>query len=127
MNQKQILKNLKKNFKIHNYKNWKKENQIYSTKKRYQLDKKGNENINKKKKKDIINSSSDTEIKSQPDEDSNKKIDNDTIPNIFLKDKDNNDKKYTFHRIDKKYYYLRYTDRKCNGSAKYNTLFAIII
>ena len=46
---------------------------------------------------------------------------------FFLKDKDNNDKKYTFHRIDKKYYYLRYTDRNCNGSAKYNTLFAIII
>ena len=46
---------------------------------------------------------------------------------FFLKDKDNNDKQYTFHRIDKKYYYLRYTDINCNGSAKYNTLFAIII
>ena len=30
-----------------------------------------------------------------------------------LKDKDNNDKKYTFHMIDKKYYFLRYTDRNC--------------
>ena len=46
---------------------------------------------------------------------------------FFLKDKDNNDKKYTFHRIDKEYNYLRYTDRNCNGSVKYNTLFAIII
>ena len=45
---------------------------------------------------------------------------------FFLKDKDNNDKKYTFHRIYKEYYYLRCTARHCNSTVKYNTLSGLI-
>ena len=44
-------------------------------------------------------------------------------PNIyFLKDKDNNEKMYTFHRIYKEFYYLRCTVHHCGGTGKYHTL-----
>ena len=48
-------------------------------------------------------------------------------PNIyFLKDKDNNEKMYTFHRIYKEFYYLRCTVHHCGGTGKYHTLTWVI-
>lgn len=95
--------------------------------KRYQKNNKNNNNksnVHRKEKK-IISADSEEDINS--DKCVQSKKEEEIIPNIFfLKDKDNNDKMYSFHRVYKEYYYLRCSDRHCNGTAKYNTLSGII-
>ena len=82
-------------------------------------------NDQNKEIKSLIKEEEDDQIKSEEENSKNKE--DDTHPNIFfLKDKENNDKIYTFHRTYKEYYYLRCNDRHCSGTAKYNTLTGII-
>ncbi len=76
--------------------------------KRYKLEK-DKKSENKKVKKNNINSLfvDEDEVQSESDEDSTKNKEKDDHPNIFfLKDNNNNDKMYTFHRAYKEYYYL---------------------
>ena len=55
-------------------------------------------------------------------EDNNKinNLDNSHPYIFFIKDEEENEKSYTYHRTYKEYYHLRCTDRKCLGTAKYN-------
>ena len=39
-----------------------------------------------------------------------------------MKDEEENEKSYTYHRTYKEYYHLRFTDRNCLGTAKYNNV-----
>ena len=82
------------------------------------------------KENNIIQNESDDITDDKPinkkEEKTNKSKKEDIHPNLFFfKNKDNNEKLYTFHRIYKEFYYLRCTDRHCGGTAKYNTLTGI--